>query len=513
MFRKWYYIKTNMKADMNTSNSRFETSFRKVCLTLFWVLFFFKLAETFCFINYIDPFAYHLSFARQWYETSFLEALRSNDLYLIAGIFDYLYIIPMMIFKGSRIPSLFMAQSMHFLFSIGLGSVVLIHLFKKYYWAPLSGICLLTISKSSTFFLVAKNDGALSLAVLICFLFIFDDNFIRKINGYKRSIIIGLLLGLIPAIKLNGLLYVAPIGLFYVIKNYRNPRLIFTSLVFSLFLFLPFLIKNWIFIKSPFFPALLSIFPGKASPSMLEFYSRFVGSKLELSHVFTHFKYFFMGKIVFLTSIPLVIFKIKSKEPFSIGSSYIPFLVSVGGYSIYLVINGGLPTYRFIFPGYFLMSYFIFLELKNRAYLLNKYKYLSVLFLLIILSDSKIDKSIKRIKTSVKDQKLSFEAIVERDFIYSRYWKFVETEKGEVSYILSDFLTNSYFAPNEIRVRANVVDRKGSIISSCENIREIKQFKYALLKHRSLNECYIEIENNWERLHTEAGITLYKGRE
>lgn len=501
-----------MEGKINSSNSIFENNFKSSCMVLFWVLFLLKFAETFCFINYIDPFAYHLAFASHWYETSFLEALRSNDLYLIAGFFDYLYIIPMTIFKGDRIPSLFMAQSMHFLFSIGLGSVLLIHLFKKYYWAPLAGISLLTISKSSTFFLVAKNDGALSLAVLVCFIFIYNDDFFKKIGGYKRSILIGLLLGLIPAIKLNGLLYVAPIGLFYLIKNYKQPRLILVSFLFSQSLFLPFLIKNWIFIKSPFFPALLSMFPGEISPTMSTFYSRFVGSKLELGQLLIHFKYFFMGKVIFLISIPLVLLKIKKRESVHIKSSFIPFLMALGGYLIYLAINGGLPTYRFIFPGYFLMTYFIFLELKNWQVHLAKYKALPILFLLILLSDSKVDKSIKRIKTGLIDQQLSYDVIVERDFTYSRFWKFVETKPGEVSYVLSDFLTNSYFAPKEIRVRASVVDRVGSIISTCKNTKDLEKFEYALLRHQSLNECYTNIENGWERLHTEAGITLFKGR-
>lgn len=501
-----------MKDKITLANSSFEDSFNKVCLIIFWIVFILKLAETFCFINYIDPFAYHIAFARHWYETSFLEALRSNDLYLIAGLFDYFYIFPMMLFKGSRFPSLYMAQSMHFLFSIGFGSLILNRIFKGFFWGPLVGLSLLTISKSSTFFLVAKNDGAMSLAVLLCFLFVYQDNFFKSVKGLKRAMIIGLLLGLIPAIKLNGLLYVAPIGIFFVLKNIKSISSILIAFIFSLILFVPFLVKNWLFIKSPFFPALLSVFPGETTPPMLEFYSKFVGSKLELSHLLIHLKYFFMGKIIFLISIPLLILKIKKKERLTFVSSYVPFLIALAGYLIYLLINGGLPTYRFVFPGYFLMTYFLFLELENHVDFLKKYWLVPVLILLVILSDSKIDKSFKRIKTALNDRELSNEAIVDRDFTYSRFWKFVDTEEGKPVIILSDFLTNSYFAPKEVRVRASVVDRVGGEISNCASIDRLKEFEFALLKYQALNKCYNEIENSWQKLHTEGGITLYKGR-
>ncbi len=503
---------SRMKNSFKTIDSRFESNFRKISLGLFWTIFTLKLFETLCFINYIDPFAYHIAFPRQWYETSFLEALKSNDLYLISGLFDYLYIIPMLIFKGDRFPALLMSQSMHFIFSIGIGSLILNNWFKKYYWGPVAGLCLLTISKSSTFFLVAKNDGALSLAVLVSFLIIYDDSFLIRLKGIARAIVIGLSLGLIPAIKLNGLLYVASIGLYFVLKNRKNYALVVIAVLSSLVLFLPFLIKNWLLIRSPFFPALLSLFPGEVSSPMHSFYSRFIGSKFELVHLFKHLQYFFFGKVFFVTSILLLGFKFRRKEPLTLSSNYISFIISASGYVLYLFINGGLPTYRFIFPGYFLIVYFIFNELKGYSFELNKFKIVPILILVIILADSKVDKSFKRLMKRWDDRNMSFREVANRDFPYSQFWNYVTVEPNQKTYVISDFLTNTYFAPKEVRIKASVVHREGRIITVCDDVEKLKKYHYALLRFKSLNKCYQEIESNWENVYSKGEITLYRGR-
>ncbi|MFT6069545.1 MAG: hypothetical protein ACJAT2_000993 [Bacteriovoracaceae bacterium] len=494
---------------MNEKPILTNLSFHKFCLSLLGLIFILKLIETFCFINYIDPFCYHLAFAKIWYETSFIEAMRDNDLFLFSGYFDFLYIIPMYISKGDYFLAQKLGQVTHFILSLGLGSFLLFRYFNNKTWAILSAISLLTISKSSTFFLVAKNDGGLSLAILFCYILIFDNKFL-KVSGLKRAMFIGAIVGMIPAIKLNGLCYAVPLALYYILKNRSEYKKLFYFCLFGLLVFSPVLIKNWYFIKSPFFPALLTIFPGESSEVMINFYTKFLGAKFEWSLLVEHLNYFLLGKVLLALTPFVFIFKIVKKDKFSVDSNYCAFIISLLSYLLYIKVNGGIPTPRYIFPCYFLLIFFLFHELDNRLEGLNQNRLVPFLLLLLILADSKLDKSIKRISTSYKNRKEDWKVTVNNGFRYSKFWNFIEaTEASTKSYIVSDYLTNSYYAPKGIRVRAGMMDREASFIYSCKDLSKLSQFDYALLQDENSNKCYRKIKKEGKLLHKEGLITLY----
>jgi len=479
----------------------------KLLYGVFSLIFILKILETMSFIDYYDPFAYHLAMPRIWYETSFMEALKENDLFILAGLFDYLYIIPMYLTGGDLFTTQKVSQFLHFFFGLGLSSILLIKIFKNKTIGLLAGITLLTISKGSTFFLVAKNDGPLALLVLLCFLMIFDEKVFKKLEGPTRAAFIGLLMGLIPTVKLNGLLYLVPISVYFVIKYRREIKSILICSAISILVLLPTLIKNWILIKNPLFPALLGKIPGESTSQMRLFYSKFVGSDFQIDLLMQHFSYFLLGKALFILVLPILIYKIYKKD---INKNYIPVLLAASSYFIYVIINGGLPTYRFVFPGYFLICFFIFKEIEDRPIFQNK-TWLVLILLIFALVDSKLDKSIKAAKKMSANWNSSNKEIVNREFSYSQFWNYIEPE-GK-TYIASDYLTNSYFSKKGTRVNCALVDRMAEDLMTCKKPETLNKFSYALLRENGINDCYKSIEENGIALHRINGITLYDIRK
>lgn len=498
----------------------FEVKKRAKLEHLLWIVtglfFFIKLLEAFCFINYYDPFAYHLAFPKAWLETSFHQAMLDNDLFLIAGVFDYLYIIPMFLTNSDPYNAQIMGQVMHFIFSLGAGSLLLANYFKSKVFAPLAALCLLSISKSATFFMVAKNDGALSLAILFTFILIFDDNYLKKLKGKWRALAIGVLLGLIPAIKLNGLLYATVIGIYCLLKNRKNIKHVLIIIISSFSLVSLILFKNWFYIKNPLFPGLASKIPSEATKEMIAFYSYYMDSEVVASLFVPQLKHFFLGKMIYLLSlfsITYLLFNFKKYfEKEFLKSSLLIFVIAAICYVFYVLVNGGLPTYRFIFPVYFLLTFFLFKEWDKYEAVLSKIKYFPMIIIVFILADSKIDKSISRLIKYLKNRELSSKEVVRADFAYSAFWDYIKPdEKDKKTYIISDYLSNMYYSPKGVRVQCSLLDRNAGFIHDCKDgdVSLLEKYSYAFLKEQIGNPCYEKIRTQGLPLHKIQNIVLY----
>ena len=163
---------------------------------IFLIIFTIKSFESLLIYKHVDALNYHIVIAKYIVNGMWTKAWTQIPGSLMSGLFEYLYIIPHLIFNyGLKAQA--SSQLLHFLFSIGCGSLLLFSLFKKenFALACLAGISLLTISRGSSFFLYAKNDGVLALSYLATLIY-----FIRIKESQKttisQSIIFGLLLGL-----------------------------------------------------------------------------------------------------------------------------------------------------------------------------------------------------------------------------------------------------------------------------------------------------------------------------
>ena len=76
----------------------------------------------------------------------------------------------------------------------------------------MGAILILTMARSADFYLYAKNDGALAAAALIAAYFIIEK---KELSPIK----VGLLLGLLPAIKMNGIFISIPLGTIFILQK------------------------------------------------------------------------------------------------------------------------------------------------------------------------------------------------------------------------------------------------------------------------------------------------------
>ncbi|EQC43427.1 glycosyltransferase 87 family protein [Bacteriovorax sp. Seq25_V] len=444
-----------------------------------------KFLETLTPFNYADSLYYGMVIGKnlswQSLKDSYLTVCGSFQ----SGLVEFLQAYPISKMGGNIWTQVTM-QAMHFIFGQLLAGYILYKNIKDKKIAIIAFIAALTISVDSDFFLYSKTDGYLASLGLYTFFSIRKRN-----NPY----IIGLLLGLIPLIKLSGLLITAPLSLYYMIKNRDFKNILKTAFV-ALALTSIILIRNYIFTGTPFYPALLKIFPGDVSQTPREYYLSALSSPINSSVLLRVMKDFFLGKMVFIL-IPFLIYKNKFKN-------IEIYLLSLVVFGIYVIINGGISASRFFFLCFFLNIFYIGISLEH-ARIANKQL---VLLLILVLVDSKIDKTLKRDKENIKNIITNNYHKYRQDKIpLSKFWDYIP----ENSKILSDEFSQQFYAPKGVELIFGQCNKKFEPFRNCteEAYSNIERFDYAILADRYTNKCFDKVKNN-EKIYEYGRYKLYR---
>ena len=264
------------------ADSKFRKNFLSV---LFIYVLVYKFADGLTIQTHGDPQYYHLAGAKIFL-THGLKVL-AHDLqgYAQAGLFDALYVIPLLFTKNLLAVQL-IAQEMHLAFSLFLGAF----LFRR--WIPnrtlgiLGAISLMTISRDFAFFIYAKNDGVVALTTLIAAYWIYKR---------KPAALIGLGLGLIPSIKMSGLICSFSLALIYCFQNRKNFKAILVAGGVSILTLLPMMVKNFYFTANPVFPVLLKLIPGTVSVYTQSLYLHYFSEAPTISSIVQNFQDLFLG--------------------------------------------------------------------------------------------------------------------------------------------------------------------------------------------------------------------------
>mgnify|MGYP003985014551 FL=1 len=482
---------------------------------LFWLVFLMKALECLLPTPHGDALYYHLVAPKIWSVSSWSEMFQDLSHYVQAGYFDLIYFIPFTL-SDSLMKNQIAGQFLHFFFSIGLASLLCLRWVNHRIWGPLASISMLTIARDSGFFHYAKNDGALALASLVAAWLIYRAKYLGKDQGKFSLVVIGIMLGLVPGIKMNGLLVVLPLSLYFVWQNrYKVSNIVITGGI-ALLVFLPVLIKNYIYTGNVFFPALVSRFPGFLTQPMLDHYSYYYGNSMSLETFGIQIRDFLTGKLLFIIHPILMWLNYKS------GRSSLNFFawLSITAFGLYIVFNGSLPHPRYFFPSYFLLVLFIFLSLKARSEDPKTSRFFTakttlILLVLIILSDTKLDLLGRNIRDAVTGHySLTEQEMVRREIPLTALWEKIEANDSEVvDYVISDSHSSSYYLPRGVRLHTAKQSHGAEFLLDChsqEDLSRLKFYRYSLLSSENSNLCYQFIRDHGTLLTELKGIKLYK---
>ena len=482
---------------------------------LFWLVFLMKALECLLPTPHGDALYYHLVAPKIWSVSSWSEMFQDLSHYVQAGYFDLIYFIPFTL-SDSLMKNQIAGQFLHFFFSVGLASLLCLRWVNHRIWGPLASISMLTIARDSGFFHYAKNDGALALASLVAAWLIYRAKYLGKDQGKFSLVVIGIMLGLVPGIKMNGLLVVLPLSLYFVWQNrYKVSNIVITGGI-ALLVFLPVLIKNYIYTGNVFFPALVSRFPGFLTQPMLDHYSYYYGNSMSLETFGIQIRDFLTGKLLFIIHPILMWLNYKS------GRSSLNFFawLSITAFGLYIVFNGSLPHPRYFFPSYFLLVLFIFLSLKARSEDPKTSRFFTakttlILLVLIILSDTKLDLLGRNIRDAVTGHySLTEQEMVRREIPLTALWEKIEANDTEVvDYVISDSHSSSYYLPRGVRLHTAKQSHGAEFLLDChsqEDLSRLKFYRYSLLSSENSNLCYQFIRDHGTLLTELKGIKLYK---
>jgi len=481
----------------------------------FWLLFIMKGFECLLPHPHGDPLYYHLVAPKIWSESSLSEMFKDLSHYVQAGYFDLVYFIPFL-FSESLMYNQIFGQFLHFFFSIGLASVLCLKFVNHKIWGPLAAISMLTISKDSGFFHYAKNDGALALASLIAAWLVYRAKYLEKDFGKWNLVILGIMFGIIPGIKMNGLLVVVPLSLYFLWENrYKLSNIVITGSI-AVIVFLPVLLKNYIYTGNIFFPIFVSRFPGSLTQPMLEHYSHFYGNPMNLETFGIQIKDFLTGKLLFI--IHPIIMWVNYKS----GRKSLNFFswLSLSTFGLYIVFNGSLPHPRYYFSSYFFLVLFIFLSLKalsedpKTRHFFN-YKISLVILIFFIMSDSKLDLVFANIRDAITGHyTLNEKEMVRREIPMTALWEKIEVNTDETAeYVISDWYSSSYYLPKGVRLHTAKQSHGAEFLLECNNNEDLSRldsYRYSLLYFESTNLCYQFIKDQGELLTEINGVKLYQ---
>lgn len=455
---------------------------KRIFAFVFYFLLIIKTLESFVLMSHGDALSYHLVLGKFILEDGFYKAHEEFYLGNMTGIFDYLYILPQWLF-GSYIKAQMISQFFHFLFSLVGGVFLLSKVFKERVIFYSVGICLLTFARGPDFFIYAKNDGPLALTFLFGTILVFR-RLGEGLSPIKRHILIGLCLGLLPAIKMSGVIYAVVLGLTYVLKNLKEFKLVVLAAMISLAVASIIWIRNWYFVGNPLFPAFLNAFPTKATPEMITFMESFLKQPGSLLGILKNFIIAISPKAVGFLVIPACFYNHAGKKG---DRNQILFLL-LGFTALYCTINPGYPAERFYFPCHFILFFYLGETLgdviQERWWKPN----MIYLLLLIFLADSKIDKVTKRVFEFYSDSmSLGLTKELRDKWIPTTpLWDHV----SEYSLILSNGVPMQYYLPKGSRLHQMGHSLKADFAIKCDktNLSEIYSFNF-YIKRISLKEC------------------------
>lgn len=459
-----------------------------------------KIGESLLPYEHPDPLIYHLTGARIWFETSWGNIWPHLTAYVTAGYFDVIYYLLFFV-TSSLLKIQVLGQFLHFYFSLGLGSLFIFWRLEGSIWGILGGICLLTISRDSSIFMYAKNDGALALVSLVVTYLI-----INRKNLYFIAVLLGLMVG----IKISAFFVVLPLSCLLLFDYRQEPLKLLKPFFISLLILAPKLLENYIYTGTIFFPAFIKRFPGNLSPAMIEHYTYAFGSWLTQEGMTKLLADYFLGKIIFLVGIPLFIVNLRSK----LHRLNLYYLVAMTVFILFLVFNGGHQPARFFFSSYFLMTFFIFLSLRELD--IRKNWFIAAIFLLIIC-DSKLEMSAKYGFYAVRDfLTLSETEIIKKHVPETEVWQHLEkTDKPQL--ILTDFESPSFYLPQGYYLHHLYFHLEGDFILTCKDppndIKKLSNYRYVLLGIYGLlhqNDCYKYVRENTKLVFSLGHLKLYQ---
>ncbi len=443
-----------------SKNSKHTFDTKRIFAFVFYFLLIIKTLESFVLMSHGDALSYHLVLGKFILEDGFYKAHKEFYLGNMTGIFDYLYILPQWLF-GSFIEAQMISQFFHFLFSLVGGVFLFSKVFKEKIIFYSVGICLLTFARGPDFFIYAKNDGPLALTFLVGTLLVFR-RLGEGLSPIKRHILIGLCLGLLPAIKMSGVIYAAVLGLTYVLKNLKEFKLVALATMVSLAVASIIWIRNWYFVGNPLFPAFLNIFPTKATPEMITFMESFLKQPGSLLGIFKNFLIAISPKAVGFLVIPACFYNHAGKKG---DRNQILFLL-LGFTALYCTINPGYPAERFYFPCHFILFFFLgetLGEVTKESWWRPAFFYI---VFAAILVDSKVDKVINRTGKFYSD--LFFykntRQLQEKWISFSYIWRYVKP----YSIIYSENVPMQYYAPKGARLFQAGHSREANFLRNCE---------------------------------------------
>lgn len=488
-----------------------------ILLFFFGLFLLFKLIESTIPMPDGDPLYYHLVIGKVWVSSGFAAAHNDVCGALQAGIIEYVYAIPQFLgFSTFRTQQF--GQTLHFLLSAGVVSIVLFVRYFKYNLglALLAGIAFLTIP-SGGYLHLAKSDGigpALAVLASLIILHTRSFNYNKDQLNYKL-LVVAVMIGLIPLVKINGLILSALLtiwflfedGLFYKI---RVRHIIFVLIVFSLSCLI--LIRNWYFIKAPFFPAGLGFWPGDVTPRMKEVYTGFMASSITLISFIENLMIFLFGKLVFIL-IPIFLFLNFRKKINNL--NYI-FYVSLAYFSIFMVINGGLVVERFLFPSIFLNLLFLFESMRIHLEHINK-KVVWLIIFLIILVDSRVDLTAREIANYVATRNRSDESILRELNSYNYFIDDIilsDNRESKTNYkILSDEFNQVFHNNKNFILHSDECNVDADFLTSCKNsddLKKLQNYDFAILRYDRSNLCYEYIKNQGRPVRRINSYTVYE---
>jgi len=480
----------------NKNNS--TTNLQIFLFFCFIIIFVIKLLNTLYLSSHTDPLNYHLAMTKVLLTNSFWDTYRFNTHFLMSGMFDYLYIIPNYLFQNKFFAQL-TGQLMHFNLSLGLGALIIFKKIKNPTLALLGAIVLITLARSSEDFLVAKNDGMLASMALLTSIYIIESN-------DKHPAIVGLLLGLLPAIKMTGIFLSIPLGLIYVFQNSHSIRNILCCLFMALLAWSPILLRNYYFLQNPFFPGLVKTLPGSIHPQAYNYYTSLMGSSFSITSLWPQIKACFFSKIIFYLLPFAIFYNYKGQKKLNL---YI--IVIVVFLMIYFLTNGGVVYPRFFFSCHFILAYYLAATLIP---LIPRLKPVLIIFLLLlIICDSKIDKNIGYIKKGYHfyANARSIKDVVNTMIPFTNFWDHIEKPTTEKIFVLSNLFTQFYYAPANVYLEQPEHNFMADFLNTCEtsDLHKLKRYSYAILTPGNGNPCYKKIEESGIKGPTILGMTFY----
>lgn len=466
---------------------------------LFYCVLALKALESLTIFSHGDALNYHLVIPRLVIEYGWTNVFETFFAVFLSGYFELVYLIPNFIF-GNTIFTQLSAQFLQFWLSLGLSCWIFFRYIKNKQMATLASLVLLTISKGGDYLLYAKNDAFLATLCLWLFMDILTSD--EESWSEKKY---GVFFGLIPSIKLSGLFFLCPVFLYLAWKKKGSLKFLGTIALIAFLIHLPiFIIKYQYLGGAFFFPALLSLFPGNLPPNTIALFNRFTNSPLTLEALLNHFKFFFFAKIILVGFLPTLYLNRKNKK------IIFSLITVLSCFLLVLIMNGGVYSERFHFPMLFVLigSTFFFLqdiELKPKYF---------IFAIVLILADSKIDKTIKRASKVLAYPTKNMQELRKKNVPLSTVWDYMRVIPGqEYTYVFSDEFVQTFYSDKGIRVDMYPSSPNTFDYRDCQNKDFLNRFTYFIMSWRFKSPCDEIIKQNTNKIYQQGRYHVLKVKE